>query len=45
MENTYYIHKLEKIKALVDDLCFEDQRMSSCGQETYRELRCELDLD
>ena len=44
MENQYYIEKIEKIKALVDDLCFEDQRMSSSGQEIYAELRKEVGL-
>ena len=35
---------LNRIKELVDNLCFEDQRMSSSGQEIYAELRKELGL-
>lgn len=30
---------VDRLKELVNDLCFEDQRMSSSGQEIYGQLR------
>ena len=34
--------RLGKIHRLADDLCFDRQRMSQSGQETYDELMKEL---
>lgn len=37
--------QLERVKELVNKLCFDEQRMSSYGAESYQELRKEVGLD